>query len=63
MAEAVPPPQKAFQVDYIVLAVGNNLRAFRGGFRLWGIDDVQTLDAHGLQPPASRLSRGEWRLL
>ncbi|MGH8577063.1 MAG: hypothetical protein ACREXJ_09160, partial [Gammaproteobacteria bacterium] len=43
--------------------VGNNLTAFRGGFRLWGMDDVQTLDAHGLQPPASRLSLGEWRLL
>lgn len=77
VAEAVPPLQKAFQVDYIVLGggnakhmkllppgvrVGNNLTAFRGGFRLWGMDDVQTLDAHGLQPPASRLSLGEWRL-
>ena len=46
-----------------LVRVRNNLTAFRGGFRLWGIDDVQTLDAHGLQPSASRLSRGEWRLL
>jgi hypothetical protein len=45
-----------------LVRVGNNLTAFRGGFRLCGIDDVQTLDAHGLQPPASRLSRGEWTL-
>lgn len=44
-------------------AGGNKHTAFRGGFRLWGIDDVQTLEAHGLQPPASRLSRGEWTLL
>jgi hypothetical protein len=36
-----------------LVRVGNNLTAFRGGFRLCGIDDVQTLDAHGLQPPAS----------
>lgn len=45
-----------------LVRVGNNLTAFHGGFRLCGIDDVQTLDAHGLQPPASRLSRGEWTL-
>jgi hypothetical protein len=45
-----------------IVRVGNNLTAFRGGFRLC-IDDVQTLDVHGLQPPASRPSRGEWRLL
>src|SRR4051794_25860213 len=57
--EYVPYLQKAFFVDYVVLGggnskhlgkvlppgvrLGNNLTAFRGGFRLWGIDQVPTL--------------------
>ena len=49
---------KAFVVDYIVLGGGNarklrvlppgvrmghNLTAFRGGFRLWNVDDIKTM--------------------
>lgn len=71
--------QRAFLVDYVVLGGGNskhaseplpagvrlghNLTAFRGGFRLWGIEDVPTL--HGSGHNANRLSHsaGNWRLL
>ena len=61
--ELVPHLQKAFLADYVMLGggnakhigkrlppnvrVGNNLTAFRGGYRLWGIDDVPTLKANG----------------
>lgn len=78
---AIPPLQKAFLADYVVVGggnakhlsrklppgvrVGNNLTAFRGGFRLWGIDEVRTLqqagDEHDKQ--ARRPSSGEWRVL
>jgi polyphosphate glucokinase len=52
----VPALQKAFLADYVMLGggnakhmgkrlppgvrLGNNLTAFRGGYRLWGIDEV-----------------------
>ena len=52
----VPPLQKAFLADYVMLGggnakhmgktlppgvrLGNNLTAFRGGFRLWGIEEM-----------------------
>jgi len=68
---------KAFLVDYIVLGggnakefrepppgarLGNNLTAFRGGFRLWHIEDVQTLPPEGIPlhplPPPT-----QWRLI
>jgi hypothetical protein len=71
----VPYLQKAFQADYAMLGggnskflgkelppgvrLGNNLTAFRGGFRLWGIDQVTTLQANGEEPRQS----GRWRLL
>lgn len=61
--DLVPHLQKAFLADYVMLGggnakhigkklppnvrVGNNLTAFRGGYRLWGIDDVPTLKANG----------------
>jgi hypothetical protein len=73
----VPALQRAFLADYVVLGGGNskylkeplppgvrlghNLTAFRGGFRLWGIDDVPT-HVHGHQSK-SALSAGSWRLL
>jgi polyphosphate glucokinase len=67
----------AFVVDHIVLGGGNakhirelppgtrlghNLTAFRGGFRLWNVDDVPTLSTEGgpglpAPPPAP------WRLM
>jgi hypothetical protein len=48
--------------------VGNNLNAFRGEFRLWGIDEVQTLHEEGTVPktshrPARSSANGEWRIL
>lgn len=65
-----------FLVDYVVLGGGNakefkepppgarlghNLTAFRGGFRLWHIEDMQTLHADG-QPPKT-VPTFEWRLV
>ncbi len=78
--KAIPPLQKAFLADYVVVGggnakhlvkklpanvrLGNNLTAFRGGFRLWGIDDVQTLVEQGSATKhVSRPADGEWRVL
>jgi polyphosphate glucokinase len=80
--KAIPPLQKAFLADYVVVGggnakhlvkklpanvrLGNNLTAFRGGFRLWGIDEVQTLveEQGGHQPRrAPKAGNGDWRLL
>jgi polyphosphate glucokinase len=74
----VPPLQRAFLADYVVLGGGNskhlqeplppnvrlghNLTAFRGGYRLWGIEDVPTLNTNGREPNTAQLA-GEWRLL
>jgi polyphosphate glucokinase len=74
----VPPLQKAFLADYVVLGggnakhmgkklppgvrLGNNLTAFRGGYRLWGIDDVPTLKANGKARHAAP-TENAWRLL
>jgi hypothetical protein len=44
--------------------LGHNLTAFRGGFRLWGIEEVQTLHGEAAIPKAPRRSaNGEWRVL
>ena len=81
----LPALQKAFMADYVVLGggnakhlsrdlpagvrIGNNLNAFRGGFRLWGIEEVRTLHEEGTTPqPRRRPARnksanGEWRVL
>lgn len=75
----VPPLQKAFLADYVVLGggnakrlgkklppgvrLGNNLTAFRGGFRLWGIDDVPTHKANGQPRNDAAAAAGAWRLL
>jgi polyphosphate glucokinase len=75
----VPSLQRAFLADYVVLGGGNskhlreplppnvrlghNLTAFRGGYRLWGIDDVPTLKVNGHQAPPRPEPSGEWRLL
>jgi hypothetical protein len=65
---------KAFLVDYVVVGGGNareldqlphgvrlghNLTAFRGGFRLWGVEDVPVLTSEEPEPPQP----SEWRLL
>jgi polyphosphate glucokinase len=73
----VPALQRAFLADYVVLGGGNakhlkeplppgvrlghNLTAFRGGFRLWGIDDAPT-HVNGHKTRGGTL-QGEWRLL
>ncbi len=79
--EAIPPLQKALLADYVVVGggnakhlgkklpanvrLGNNLTAFRGGFRLWGIDEVQTLRQAGAEHDKAqrRPANGEWRVL
>jgi polyphosphate glucokinase len=74
----VPPLQKAFLADYVVLGggnakhlgkrlppgvrLGNNLTAFRGGYRLWGIDDVPTMKVNGTRRPRAA-AVGDWRVL
>ncbi len=76
---AIPPLQKAFLADYVVVGggnakhlpkelppgvrVGNNLTAFRGGFRLWGIDDVQTLTEDAAKRKPARPANDDWRVL
>lgn len=76
----LPPLQRAFLTDYVVVGGGNsaevmeplppnvrlghNLTAFRGGYRLWGMEDVPTLRAAGDRSAAgSRDPAPEWRLL
>src|SRR5581483_8827316 len=69
---------RAFVVDYIVLGGGNakllkelpsgvrlghNLTAFRGGFRLWNLDDVQTLSPHGEEAPVESHRTPDWRVV
>ena len=78
--KAVPTLQRAFQVDYVVLGggnskyvkeplppgvrLGNNLTAFRGGFRLWSIDDLRTLDVDTPhEAPGGDVVVGKWQLL
>jgi hypothetical protein len=66
----------AFTADYVVLGggnadelkklppgtrIGNNLAAFRGGFRLWHLPDVPTLSAEGEAAPQSASTR--WRVI
>ena len=74
----VPPLQKAFLADYVVLGggnakhlgnklppgvrLGNNLTAFRGGYRLWGIEDVPTMKVNGTRRPKAGAVNA-WRVL
>jgi polyphosphate glucokinase len=76
--EMVPSLQRAFLADYVVLGGGNskhikeplppgvrlghNLTAFRGGYRLWGIEDVPTQQVDGRKNRIAE-SAEEWRLL
>jgi polyphosphate glucokinase len=80
VVRTLPALQKAFMADYVVVGggnakhlskklpagvrVGHNLTAFRGGFRLWGIEEVQTLhDAGTASKTPRRPANGEWRVL
>jgi hypothetical protein len=68
----------AFLTDYVVVGGGNaklldrlppgvrhgnNLTAFRGGFRLWGVPDVRTLSTEA--PPTTPVTppTAEWRMI
>ena len=76
-AWAVPALMAALMADYVVLGGGNakqiqmqppgsrlsnNLTAFRGGFRLWHLDDVRTLRDGDEEPPVPP-KPAEWRLI
>jgi polyphosphate glucokinase len=77
VARAVSPLMSALLADYVVVGGGNakllkdppagvrlsnNLTAFRGGFRLWHLDDVRTLSGVEGEPPAPPPA-AEWRLI
>jgi predicted NBD/HSP70 family sugar kinase len=76
LAQLVERLTAAFTVDYVVLGggnasllrklppgarIGNNLAAFRGGFRLWRLPDVPTLSADGESPAQAAPTR--WRVI
>lgn len=78
LMNVVPTLQRAFRADYVVLGGGNskyvkeplapgvrlghNHTAFLGGFRLWDIEDLRTLDvADSHKEPEARIA-GDWRL-
>ena len=42
--------------------LSNNLTAFRGGFRLWHLDDVRTLSSEEA-PPRAAPTLTEWRVI
>jgi hypothetical protein len=73
---ALPLLRRAFLADYVVVGGGNakklhevpdgvrrghNLTAFRGGFRLWGVESVPVLlpDQSRAAPPPKPFA--EWR--
>lgn len=75
--DVVPILKRAFWADDVVLGGGNakelkelppgvrlghNLTAFRGGFRLWEIDDELTAPIRGKQVSAHRFTGG-WKLI
>ena len=74
--QIVPAFMGAFLADYVVLGGGNsklvqqlppgarlghNLTAFRGGFRLWHLEDLPTLNA-GIVGPSTPVS-ANWRVI
>jgi polyphosphate glucokinase len=78
LLHVVPSLQRAFRADYVVLGGGNskhvkeplppgvrlghNHTAFRGGFRLWDIEDLRTMEVvDGHKEPETRIA-GDWRL-
>jgi polyphosphate glucokinase len=75
--DVVPALMRAFMVDYVVLGGGNakqikrlphgarmghNLTAFRGGFRLWHIEDYHTLSPEG-EETSLKYVPVDWRLI
>jgi hypothetical protein len=77
LAEAIGFLKPAFLADYIMLGGGNakkigepppwsrlgsNLCAFRGGYRLWGLELIPTLTPDGRQEELPAADR-EWRMV
>lgn len=76
LSELVPTLMAAFEVDYVVVGGGNakllkdrpppgsrmghNLTAFRGGFRLWGMEGVPVIGTEKLDESAATV---DWRLI
>ena len=76
--DMLPSLQRAFLADYVVIGggnskylleplppnvrIGHNLTAFRGGYRLWGIEEMPTWHAND-QKSRMPESIGNWRLL
>jgi|SRR5262245_3363401 len=73
----VPALMAALLADYVVIGGGNakkilappagarlsnNLTAFRGGFRLWHLDDIRTLSGQE-GPPTPTRPPAEWRVI
>jgi polyphosphate glucokinase len=78
VAQVVHEFLTAFEVDYVVLGGGNsseikelpagarlghNQTAFRGGFRLWNLDDVQTLSPEETHDFPNVPTPSGWRIL
>lgn len=79
VVEMIGSLQGAFNANYIVFGggnaklidepppgarCGNNLAAFRGGFRMWSLDDVEAISAveeHGAA--ASKRTPQDWRVI
>jgi len=74
----VPLLMAATLADYVVIGGGNakriknppggarlsnNLTAFRGGFRLWHLEDVRTLQGDENEKPPEPPRPSEWRLI
>jgi polyphosphate glucokinase len=77
LAEAVAFLKEAFAADYVMLGggdakkvgepppwsrLGSNLCAFRGGYRLWGLELAPTLSPDGRQEETPAADR-EWRMV
>jgi polyphosphate glucokinase len=75
--KAVPALMASMLADYVVIGGGNakqirvqppgsrlsnNLTAFRGGYRLWHVDDVRTL-RDGEERPPEAPKDADWRLI
>ena len=76
--DAIPSLQRAFLADYVVIGggnskhlleplppnvrIGHNLTAFRGGNRLWGIDEMPTWQVNDEKSKFPE-ALGNWRLL
>ena len=77
VSDAITFLSDAFVADYVVVGGGNakmmkelpsgarrghNLTAFRGGFRLWGLDNVPTFTADVADPDPAKTPT-EWRVI